>query len=220
MELAAVHVALLHRRHHRDTVVGLGDNGGRVSGHATEGVDKVDVATLLHPSKQRRRVGVAQAVPADVGQLKIGLNLTDTARYKSKSFTLPHLFTPVEEQLHSQANAQDGFAFCLGHQHLVQTGPPQLIRRVGEGSHTRQDDGVGQLQLFWIAGDTGFQAQVVHGVGHALQIAHAVVHDSGITHHSTPLVEVTPVPVICTASLTATPRDLNRASVMWWAFFP
>ncbi len=39
-------------------------------------------------------------------------------------------------------------------------------------------------------------------------------------HHRTPLVEVTPVPVTVTASFIATPRALNRASVMWWALEP
>ena len=177
---------------------------------------------LVQPTEQRRGILQVQAVPPDMRHLFSGLNPPDRPMDKSKAFTIPYLISTVEEQLHPQTDAQNRLFLRLRCQHLIQARAPQAFRRVRESAYAGQDDGLRPLQLCRIAGDTGGQSQIAHGVGNAHQIAHSVIHNccKAIHPHSTPLVETTPSPSTFTACLSATPRDLNRASVMWWALFP
>ena len=101
---------------------------------------------------------------------------------QTKAAAFPYLFPHVEQKLHAQTDAQNGLFRRLTDQYPIQARSAQAFRRVGKRAHTRQNDGVGALQHSLIAGDAGIQAEVAHGVGNAFQVAHAVIHDSGIAH--------------------------------------
>ena len=139
----------------------------------------------------------------------------------------PNINTELAKELVLEArkcyqnkNAQDGLIPSLTQQDLLQTALPQLVRRVRERAYAGQDDGVRQLQAAGIAGDLAVHSQVGQRIGHAFHVAYPVVNNGCVSHYSTPLVEVTPWLSARQASLRASPRDLKRASVMWWEFPP
>ena len=161
-----------------------------------EGVDEVDIRPLVQPPEQGRVVKKPQAVPSNVGQLALGGYPVHCAADHPQTGTGAHLPPLLQQQLHPQADAQHRLLLTLGQHMLVQPSAPQPVRRVREGPHSRQDNGVSPFQLRQVGGDAAAAAEIAQGVGHTLQIAHPVVHDGNCAHHSTPLVEVTPVPVI------------------------
>ena len=83
-------------------------------------MDEVHVAALVQPGEQRGRVGELQAVPADVGQLQVGLDQLHLSGDEAQTIGLADLAAPVEQQLHPQADAQHGLLGGLllqgGHQ--------------------------------------------------------------------------------------------------------
>ncbi len=84
----------------------------------------------------------------------------------------------VEEQLQPQADAEEGFARFDGIEHwLDQVEPAQLGDGVFEGPHARQHDLGGGGHLGRIAGHHGLLADLLEGLLHAPQVAHAVVDD-------------------------------------------
>ena len=113
-----------------------------VPGVSGEGVDKVHIAALLYPGKQGGWVGIAQAVPADVGQLFRCGDAQHPSFDKAQTGTGAHLVAALKEKLHAKTDAQNGLLFRLLTKHLVQSGGGQSAPCVGESAHTGKNDGV------------------------------------------------------------------------------
>ena len=80
-------------------------------------------------------MGELQAIPADVGQLQIGFDQLYLSGDEAQTIGLAHLAAPVEQQLHSQADAQHGLLGGLLFQGGHQAGLLQFLRRIGERPH-------------------------------------------------------------------------------------
>ena len=185
MELDPQHVVPAHSGGELRAVLRRGD-GVRPAVGAVVGVDEVHAVPLPDVPEQGGGGlvrGEVEGVPADVGHLVPGGDhLPDglhRAGDQAETGVFPVLQAPVEEELHPQADAQQGLPRPgLGDDHPVQAVPPQEGSGVGEGPHAGEDQLVRLLQNSGVAGDLRLGPDGPEGGAQGEQVPHAVVNDS------------------------------------------
>ena len=124
----------------------------------------------------------AEGVPAHVGHGQPRRNhVPDGAhlpRNEAQAGVLPVLKGALQEELHPQADAQDGLACGSGLQYrLRHAGGPQPGRCVAESPHAGEDHVAGRPEDRSVPGDHGLPADGRQGALEGEQVTHPVVDD-------------------------------------------
>jgi len=180
VELDAVDIAPGYGRREGQAVVAGRQHVGGVGRGADVAVDEVDVVAGGDPGQQRRFPDGLELVPAHVRDLQAGQRreADDAPGQQAQPAMLAQLLAGLKEELHPQADAQQGRAA----RHFFPDGRlkaqrPQAVDARSEGAHARQDDPLCARQIARPGGHAGRHAQVIEGVEHAAQVAGPVVDD-------------------------------------------
>ena len=155
-------------------------------------MDVIDILALTDVSEKRVIPYDVQGVPADLRHLEgfvfqVRLQRADLAFDKAQALMFAVLIAFFKEQLHSQADAQQGLLRRLLPDDRHQTGGRELVHGIAKGTHPRQDEPVGLADGLCIGGHNGLQPQMRQAGAQAEQVAHAVIDDRD--HTSSPFVE-------------------------------
>ena len=155
-------------------------------------MDVIDIFALTDVSEKRVIPYDVQGVPADLRYLEgfvfqVRLQRADLAFDKAQALMLAVLIAFFKEQLHSQADAQQGLLRRLLPDDRHQAGGRELVHGIAKGTHPRQDEPVSLADGLCIGGHNGLQPQMRQAGAQAEQVAHAVIDDRD--HTSSPFVE-------------------------------
>ena len=124
MELTAKKVPVLDGGNHRDPILGHSTNLVWICVLCGEGMDKIYIAALIYPFKQRGSIRKCQAVPADMGQFFFRGDPGSDSFYDTQTWAGSDLLSPVQQQLHSKADPQHRLFTALFYHRLIQACGP------------------------------------------------------------------------------------------------
>src|SRR5699024_4261732 len=225
VELGAVDPAGPHHPGDGDGILADGQGAGGAVLRVIA-VDVIDMLPLPDVAEQRVVPEDVEGVPADLGHFErrvgqVGGQGAYLPRHQAEAGVLPVFKAAVEQQLHPQADAQQGLLGGLLPQHRDQPGGPELVHGVPKGAHPGQDDPVRRPDPGGVGGDGGVQPQAPQAGAEAEQVAHPVINDSD--HTSSPFVEG--ISSRCawstwTAAARARAIPFQQASRIWWLLPP
>ncbi len=100
------------------------------------------------------------------------------------------LFTAVEQGLHADADAEERAILADFSHQRVEAQATDLRHAIANRANTGKHHPVGFANHIGIAGDQNLAGtDVLEGLGHRVQVAHAVIDYRDRLHYSTPLVE-------------------------------
>ena len=159
------------------------------------------------------------SVPSHVRHLApCGFEPADATGNQSEPLLPVALVTVAEEQLKTEADAQDGPARG-GHRadRPVEAAVAQRLGGRRERPHAGEHQAVTAGQLVAVRAEHRLAAAVDDGALNAAQVADAVIAHADARSrrgHNVPLVEGMPPPITVSACLVARPIALNAASAM------
>ena len=106
-----------------------------------------------------------------------GRNPVDRTGEQAQPFGLLKLGPPLKQELHPEADAEEGLFHRFLPDDRQEAGLPQHPHRVGEGPDPREDKPVGLLDAGRVAGDFMGKAEVSKGVVDAEEVPRPVVDD-------------------------------------------
>ena len=134
------------------------------------------------------------------------------------------LLAAFHQRLHADADTEERAILADFANQFIEAQPADLGHAVANRADTGKHHAVGLTNDLRIAGHQHpAGADVLEGLGHRVQVAHAVVDDGDGLHHRHPLVDG-----ICpamrgsssTAMRSARPKALNTVSIWWWVLVP
>ena len=198
----------------------------RVTGGDVVAVHEVETRHVRDVVPQRVVDGAAHFVPAHVRDFEV---LAIFMQVFAEELHLPWkqanavdtavLFTAVEQGLHAHADTEEGAVLADFAHQAIKAQATDLGHAIANRADAGEHHTVGFANHVGIAGDQHLAgAYMLKGLGHRVQVTHAVIDNRDRLHYRTPLVDGICPPMrssTSTAMRSARPKALNTVSI-WW----
>src|SRR5690606_2669143 len=196
MELSREYIIFLHRRRQGYTVAT--DTRYLIPGIAVHivAMHEIEAAPVGNILPQRMSALLINLVPAHMGNLQplaiLGQVIAKEAHLTGENAETLHpavLLAKFHHSLHTNADAQHRLGFNSLMNHLIEAQTPDLAHTIANGPHARQDNPICRQNFFRLRGDDRFDALpcLFHGLGHGVEVTHAVVDDCNSVHDDGPM---------------------------------
>lgn len=182
MELGGHHVATTDGSAEGSAVIGFHPDETGVLGDDVIAVNEVEV-WVRFVGRVEGAIGLSDRdlIPAHVGHFERGreIEANGAAGEDAEPWVFAKFFAGIEEELHSEADAEEG---SLGGDGLTdgidETAGFEFAHGIGEGSNAREDETFGVEDFVGGLGDVGVPADLSDGIGNGAEVPHLVV-DNG-----------------------------------------